>query len=194
MTTLEYFEVDSPEHAGAAMYRRIASTVITDHNLLKVLDRLRIFIDPGYPIFIAVGVTRTVPRNITVSDIAGVTIDGPKITLLIADETYLADLLQLLWMSYGKDSVSQPDRFTIEIQVSDESASFDIENLPVADPTEGLFKDLVYSMQVICPEGFKVKKQHFHEGKFWFIASENTLPEDVSSMIEEQFSIMGAAL
>ena len=193
MTTLEYFEVDSPEpeKAGADMYRRIASTVITDHNLLKVLDRLRIYIDPGYPIFIAVGLTRTVPRNITVSDIAGVTIDGQKITLLIADETYLADLLQLLWMSYGKDKVSQPDRFTIEIQTGEE-ANFDIESLAVADPTEGLFKDLVYSMQVICPEGFKVKKQHFHDGRFWFIASENTLPEDVSPMIDEQFLIMEA--
>lgn len=63
MSTLEYFEVDSTEPVGGQLYRRIASTVITDHNLLKVLERLRIFIDPAIPIFIAVGVTRTVPRT-----------------------------------------------------------------------------------------------------------------------------------
>ncbi|MDD1725087.1 MAG: methanogenesis marker 17 protein, partial [Methanospirillum sp.] len=53
MQTLEYFEVVSTEQKGGELYRRIASTVITDHNLLKVLERLRIFIDPGVPLFIA---------------------------------------------------------------------------------------------------------------------------------------------
>lgn len=191
MSTLEYFEVDSTEPAGAKLYRRIASTVITDHNLLKVLEKLRIFIDPKVPIFIAVGITRTVPRMITVSDLAGVTFDEQKITLSIADETYLADLLQILWKKFGKDQISQPDRFTIEIITSGDSEHREIEELAVADPTEGLFKDLIYSMQVICPEGFRVKKQFFHEGRFWFVASENTLPEDVTPLVEEQFRIMG---
>ncbi len=54
MSTLEYFEVDSTEPVGGALYRRIASTVITDHNLLKVLEKLRIFVDPKVPIFVAV--------------------------------------------------------------------------------------------------------------------------------------------
>ncbi|PWR73480.1 methanogenesis marker 17 protein [Methanospirillum stamsii] len=193
MSTLEYFEVDSTEPVGAKLYRRIASTVITDHNLLKVLDKIRIFIDPGVPIFVAVGITRTVPRTITVSDLAGVTFDENKITLSIADETYLADLLQILWRKYGKDRISQPDRFTIEIILDENESSGDIESLAVADPTEGLFKDLIYSMQVICPEGFRVKKQNFHEGRFWFVASENTLPEDVMPLVNEQFRIMEAA-
>jgi putative methanogenesis marker protein 17 len=193
MQTLEYFEVDSTEPVGGTLYQRIASTVITDHNLLKVLERLRIFIDPQVPIFIAVGITRTVPRTITISDLAGVTFDEQKITLMITDEAYLADLLQILWTRYGKDHVSQPDRFTIEIKTLGDAASSEIESLAVADPTEGLFKDLIYSMQVICPEGFRVKKQFFHEGKFWFVASENTLPEDVTPLVDEQFRIMEAS-
>jgi putative methanogenesis marker protein 17 len=190
MQTLEYFEVDSTEKLGGEMYRRIASTIITDHNLLKVLERLRIFIDPNVPIFIATGITRSVPRLIKVSDLAGVTIDGSKITLMITDETYLADLLQILWNKYGKDQIGQPDRFTIEIQVPDEKDPASIEDLAVADPTSGLFRDLIYSMQLICPEGFRIKKQSFIEGRFWFVASENTLPEDVSPLVEEQFAIM----
>lgn len=193
MSTLEYFEVESTEPVGGKLYRRIASTVITDHNLLKVLDKLRIFIDPEVPIFIAVGMTRTVPRIITVSDLAGVTFDGQKITLSIADETHLADLLQILWAQYGKDQVHQPDRFTIEIQTTDEAALSRIEELAVADPTEGLYKDLIYSMQLICPEGFKIKKQNYQDGKFWFVAGENTLPEDVSPLVEKQLHIMEAS-
>ncbi|NLV25845.1 MAG: methanogenesis marker 17 protein [Methanomicrobiales archaeon] len=193
MSTLEYFEVSSTEPVGGALYRRIASTVITDHNLLKVLDKIRIFIDPAVPIFIAVGITRTVPRKITVSDLAGVTYNEQKIILSIADETYLADLLLILWKKYGKDRILQPDRFTIEINSSEENSLETIETLAVADPTESLFKDLIYSLQVICPEGFKVKKQNFHEGRFWFVASENTLPEDVSPLVEEQFRIMEAS-
>jgi len=79
------------------------------------------------------------------------------------------------------------------IQTKGDAAKSGIEDLAVADPTEGLFKDLIYSMQVICPEGFRVKKQNFHEGRFWFVASENTLPEDVTPLVDEQFRIMGAA-
>lgn len=194
MSTLEYFQVESTEPAGGEIYRRIASTVITDHDLLRVLDRLRIFIDPKVPIFIAVGITRTVPRNVVVRDFSGITYDGTKVILSIVDETYLAPLLEKLWVRYGKDQVSQPDRFTIELERTPEEGQ-SIEEMVVADPTEGLYKDLVYTMQVICPEGFRVKKQSFQNGRFWFVASENTLPEDVTPLVEEQFAIMqrGAA-
>ncbi len=192
MQTLEYFEVESTEPAGGELYRRIASTVITDHDLLRVLDRLRIFIDPKVPIFIAVGITRTVPRNVIVRDFSGITYDGGKVILSIADETYLAPLLKLLWERFGKDQVIQPDRFTIELEPKDGKGE-EIEEMIVADPTEGLYKDLVYTMQVICPEGFRVKRQSFQNGKFWFVASENTLPEDVTPLVEEQFAIMQRA-
>ncbi|HWQ67762.1 MAG TPA: methanogenesis marker 17 protein [Methanospirillum sp.] len=193
MQTLEYFEVESTEPVGGSMYRRIASTVITDHDLLRVLARLRIFIDPKVPIFIAVGVTRTVPRNVVVSDFAAMTVDGGKVILSIADETYLALFLQLLWERFGKDTVTQPDRFTIELMLKEGEAN-GLEDMVVADPTEGLFKDLIYTMQVICPEGFRVKKQSFQAGKFWFVASENTLPEDITPLVDEQFSIMEDSL
>lgn len=192
MQTLEYFVVESTEPAGGELYRRIASTVITDHDILRVLDRLRIFVDPEVPIFIAVGITRSVPRNIILADFSGITYDGEKVILSITDETYLAPLLQLLWKRFGKDRIMQPDRFTIEMQLhEDEKEGF--EEMVVADPTEGLFKDLVYTMQVICPEGFKVKKQSFRDGRFWFVASENTLEEDVQPLVDEQFAIMGAS-
>ena len=192
MQTLEYFEVDSTEPEGGALYRRIASTVITDHDLLRVLAKLRIFIDPKVPIFVAVGLTRTVPRNVVVGDFCGVTYDGEKVILSIANETYLAPLLELLWQRFGKDRVLQPDRFTIEMQLK-EGESAGLEEMVVADPTEGLFKDLIYTMQVICPEGFRVKKQNFQDGKFWFVASENTLAEDVTPLGDEQFRIMEAS-
>ena len=192
MQTMEYFEVESTEPAGGALYRRIASTVITDHDLLRVLDRLRIFIDPGVPIFIAVGLTRTVPRNVIVRDFCGITYDGQKVILMITDETYLAPLLELLWQRFGKDRVLQPDRFTIEMHFEGNEAE-GLEEMVVADPTEGLFKDLIYTMQVICPEGFRVKKQSFQNGKFWFVASENTLPEDVMPLVDGQFAIMEAS-
>ena len=189
MQTLEYFEVDSTEPVGGALYRRIASTVITDHDLLRVLAKLRIFIDPQVPVFIAVGLTRTVPRNVVVSDFCGVTYDGDKVTLIIADETYLAPLLELLWNRFGKETVVQPDRFTIEMHLK-EGESTGLEEMVVADPIEGLFKDLIYTLQVICPEGFRVKRQSFQDGRFWFVASENTLPEDVMPLVNEQFAIM----
>lgn len=186
MPTLDYFEVSSTEKTGGEMYKQIASKVIGDHNLLRIIATLKIFIDPALPVFVAVGTTRSVPRSILVSDIAGVTYDNGKIKLNIADETYLAELLAVLWKKFGRDNVVQPDRFSIEI-LTNEGQESGFEDLAVLDPTESIFKDLIYGIQVICPEGFKVKRQSFQEGRFWFVASENTLPEDVSDLVNEQF-------
>jgi len=105
MDAIEYFEVESPEDAGREYYRRIADVVLLDHNLLRVIKKLHISIDPRIPLFIAVGVTKKIPRVIKVGDIADVNVQERKVTLSIGDEIYLAPLLKILWAEYGGDKV-----------------------------------------------------------------------------------------
>ena len=42
MAALEYFEVECPEQIGADYYRQITNDVLLDHNLLKVINSLRV--------------------------------------------------------------------------------------------------------------------------------------------------------
>lgn len=191
MSGLEYFVVESPEATGKAYYERIAGDVLQDLNLLQVVEKLHIYVDPKIPIFVAVGVTRKLPSQVRVRDFAAVVPLESRITLSIGDETYLAPLLTLLWDRYGKVHVDQPDRFTVVVTAPGVTAQ-EIEDTVVLDPTGSLYRDLIYALVCIQPEGFKVRKQSYGDGRFFFVASEDTLPEDVvQTLVAEKFRLIG---
>jgi putative methanogenesis marker protein 17 len=190
MAALEYFEVECPEPLGAEYYRQIANDVLLDHNLLKVVEKLHIWIDPKVPVFIAVGTLRKITTIVRVRDFANVNPLEGKITLVISDETYLAPMLKLFWETFGKEHVEQPDRFTVMLY-DVKMDPREIENLVVADPSESLFRDLIYAFRCIAPEGFRLRREKFAKEKFSFVASENTLAEDVDALVAAKFALIG---
>lgn len=189
MEAVEYFEVECPESAGREYYRKIADVVLLDHNLLRVIRKLHIFIDPKVPIFVATGVTRKLPGIVRVRDFADVNVKDTNVTISIGDEAYLAPLLRILWNKFGKERVNQPDRFTIVLSVGEGEG--DIADLPVYDPSESIYKDLIYVLQVIQPEGFKVRRQYYGGNRFYLVASEDTLPDDIEDLVRQKFALMG---
>ena len=62
MLAVEYFEVECPEPVGAEYYKQITNDVLLDHNLLKVIDKLHVYIDPKVPVFVAVGILKPITR------------------------------------------------------------------------------------------------------------------------------------
>ncbi len=190
MFAIEYFEVECPEPLGAAYYKQIANDVLLDHNLLRVISKLHIYIDPKVPIFVAVGTLKKITSVVRVRDFASVNPVGDKITLVISDERYLAPMLKIFWQKFGKDKVEQPDRFTV-VLYNVEADAREIEDLVVADPSESLFKDLIYAFRLIAPEGFRVRSEKFSKEKFSFVASEDTLAEDLNPLISEKFVLVG---
>ena len=113
MQAIEYFEVECTEKLGGEYYRQIANDVLLDHNLLRVIHKIHVYIDPKVPIFVAVGVLKKVTTLVRVGDIANVNPQEGKMTLAISDETWLAPMLKIFWDRFGKDHVEQPDRFTV---------------------------------------------------------------------------------
>lgn len=190
MQAIEYFEVECPEEVGGELYKRLAEVVLLDHDLLKVLAKVHFWIDPQVPIFVAVGILKRLPGPVRVRDFADVNIQEGKATVSIGNETYLAAFLTRLWDRFGKERVDQPDRFTIIIE-GDSQELGDLAEMVVTDPSDALYKDLIYALQVIQPEGFKVRRQFYGEGKFWFVASENTISEDILTIIDGKFAKMG---
>ncbi|MCQ8894007.1 MAG: methanogenesis marker 17 protein [Methanolinea sp.] len=193
MEAVEYFEVECDEPAGREYYRKIADIVLLDHNLLRVIAKLHIFIDPKIPLFVATGVTRKLPGVVRLRDFADVNKKESSVTISIGDETYLAPLLRLLWEKFGKDRVNQPDRFTVLLTL-DQGEQEGLEDLPVFDPSETIYKDLIYVLQVIQPEGFKVRRQYYGKGRFYLVASEDTLPDDTEELVRRKFALMGEEL
>jgi putative methanogenesis marker protein 17 len=193
MGPLDYFEVECPEATGGEYYKRIVTTVLLDHDLTKVVSKIHIYIDPAIPLFVAVGTTKRLPSPVKVGDFANLNIDEHKVTISIGNEAYLAPFLKLLWEKFGKGQVEQPDRFTIVLAL-ERSESEKLEDMVVTDPSLALYKDLIYAMQTIAPEGFKVRRQYYGNGKFYYIASENTLDEDPMPLLKEKFALMGEEL
>ncbi|MDD3070122.1 methanogenesis marker 17 protein [Methanoculleus horonobensis] len=194
MPPLNYFVVESPDEVGRVAYERVAADVLQDLDLIKVIDRLHISVDPKVPIFVAVGLLRHMPRAIRIADFANVNRGEKEIVLDIGDETYLAPLLQKLWTIYGKENVDQPDRFTVVLPAG-VAGEDDLDQLVVADPSETLYKDIIYALQYIAPEGFKVRRQYIRDGKFYYVASEDTLPTDiVETAVVPLFEKMGVTL
>ncbi|MGC9435730.1 MAG: methanogenesis marker 17 protein [Methanomicrobiales archaeon] len=191
MQGLDHFEVECTEETGGRYYERIASDVLLDHDLLKVVHKVHIYIDPAVPVFVAAGLTRKLPPMVTLGDFASINRQEGKVILNITEETYLAPLLLLLWSRFGNDRVSQPDRFTIILSISmDESE--DLEEMEVADPREALYRDLIYAFHLIAPEGFKVRRQHIREGRISYIASEDAVPDHVAEdLFRRVFEAMG---
>ena len=190
MAALEYFEVECPEPLGAEYYRQITNDVLLDHNLLKVIEKLHIYIDPKVPVFVAVGTLRKITTIVRVRDFANVNPLEGKITLVISDETYLAPMLKIFWERFGKEHVEQPDRFTVmlyDLKVDPK----EIEDIIVADPSESVFRDLIYAFRCVAPEGFRLRKERFSKEKFSFVASENTLAEDIDGLVAARFALMG---
>ena len=190
MLAIEYFEVECPEPLGAEYYKQIANDVLLDHNLLKVVNKLHIFIDPKVPVFIATGILKKITTMVRVGDFANVNPQEGKMTLVISEETYLAPMLKIFWQRFGKEKVEQPDRFTV-ILYDVPAQPKEIEEIVVADPSESLHKDLIYAFRCIAPEGFRLRTEIFTKEKFIFVASENTLAEDDGALVKEKFALMG---
>ncbi|MEN6610686.1 MAG: methanogenesis marker 17 protein [Methanoregulaceae archaeon] len=193
MDAVEYFEVECPEALGGENYKRIMNVVLLDHNLIRVIRKIDVFINPEIPLYVAVGVTGKIPSLVRVRDFANVNVQENKVTLAIADETYLAPLLKILWEKYGGDKVEQPDRFTVIIHISNADMK-EIEETPVKDPSESIYKDLIYALRCIAPEGFRVRREVYKDGKFYFVASEDTLPENIAQLIADRFAKIGEVM
>ncbi|MEA5038162.1 hypothetical protein SDC9_35882 [bioreactor metagenome] len=192
MAGLDYFEVECTED-GSDNYIKIATTVLQDHNLLGIVEGLHIYIDPQYPLFVAAGFIRPPRTVIKISDVGNVLFQDDHATIAVGDETYLAAMLKILWQKLGHDNVDQPDRFTVIIKNAE--IPKDLRDWVVVDPAESLFKDLIYAIQVIAPEGFKVRRENYGKNRFSYAASENTLPAaDVEKIIADRFARMEEAL
>jgi putative methanogenesis marker protein 17 len=193
MLAVEYFEVECPEPLGAEYYKQITNDVLLDHNLIRTIHKLHIYVDPGVPIFVAVGILKKVSGMVRVQDFAAVTPLEGKIMLVLANETYLAPMLKIFWTKFGQEHVEQPDRFTVIVRGVAIGAQ-ELEEIVVADPSESMYKDLIYAFKCIAPEGFRIRREQYTKGKFYFVASEDTLAGDVDALIASKFTMMGETM
>ncbi len=185
MLPLEVFRVESPDKTGAESYESVIRDVLADLELTTVLGRLWIHIDPTEPVFLFCTLIRTGLPPIRVSDMADISTGAPsakEVELKLTNEEHVSTLLNILWIEYGREKVSQPEKKVIAIDTKNkEEVAKKLADVVIADPRREIESRLADALLRITPEGFRVRHHVSTESEMLFVASEDSIkPEWVN--------------
>ena len=179
MLPLEVFRVESPDKTGAEAYESVIRDVLADLELTTVLGRLWIHIDPAEPVFIFCALIRTGLPPIRVSDMADISTGTPsakQVELKLTNEEHVSTLLNILWVEYGRENVSQPERKVITIDTEDkDEVAEKLADVVIADPRREIESRLADALLRITPEGFRVRHHVSTGSEMLFVASEDPI-------------------
>lgn len=194
MDALETFIVKATIPSEAEFYKKIIEDNISSLKLAPAIGRIKVVLRPEDSLFQMVILLRGIGSTVKTIDFAEVeakVVGTPReVIISIKKEQYLPDLLRLLWKRYGKANISQPDRWTVAVEVEKppEEAAF-IEDMVVADPRRTLHENLVDFAIRVTPEGFRVRYHLFKNQRFIFVAAEEAMQkewiEEAGAMLEE---------
>ena len=177
MEPLEVFLVESTDPEGAKKYEEVIKDVLTDLNMVRVIGRLRVYIDPKEPVFIVVGLFRQGMPTITLGDVADINSATDGIQVSVREEEYAGTAVSKLYTKYGRDKISPTDRTSVIVHSQGDYGQQhdDISAIVVYDPKDELKKSMIDALIRIVPEGFRVRKHHISERMMAFIASEDPI-------------------
>lgn len=186
MDPLEVYKVEAPgEEFGGKKYREIILDVLQDLGLVRSIGKLYVYMDISKPYFSVYGLFRGAIPPLRVRDVGDVVKAEGGYQIKINDEEHMADLLRVLWESYGRDKVEQPDRDILTVS-SDASP----EDLAVTDVDKEFRRDLTDALVRISPEGFRNRRNEMTDEGFFFIAAEETITPELITEVREKIRRM----
>jgi putative methanogenesis marker protein 17 len=187
MDPMEVFkiEVTGQEEYGTKKYRELIMDILQDLGLIRSIGRIYVYIDIMQPVFAVYGLLRTGIPPLTVKDVGDILKVQGGYQIKINDEEHMADLLQALWKSYGRERVEQPSRDVVII-ASDTFPG----GLMVADLEKEFLQDLTDALIRVAPEGFRNRRNEMTKESFFFIAAEETLKPELIAKIKAKIGEM----
>ena len=169
-------KVECYDETGAEVYDMVVRQILHDLQITRAVKDLRVYIDPREPIFIIVISYEKTAPPVNLVDFAEYELDrgANQVFLKIKDETYLPELLSILWELEGRNKIHQTSRY--EVIVDDPQT--DIKNLVVYNPEENLRKKIYDALFRIIPEGFRVVDHHSEGNIIALTASDETIKDE----------------
>ena len=171
---VENLDRADPYNFGVISYKIIADHVFTDLGIAGALQSIRILIDIEKPFFYITGILSLIDAPMRVSDIASVSIEDEGIHVVIEDENYAPDLLKLLWSEFGRENITQLDRWNLIIPEGYVTPE-ELELMVAVNPKDRIMNKILDALNRIIPEGFRVRKSDIEKGRITVIASENPI-------------------
>ncbi|MHC1594820.1 MAG: methanogenesis marker 17 protein [Methanotrichaceae archaeon] len=186
MKPLEVFEIEVlNEECGGNKYKEIITDILQDLGLIRSIGKLYVYADMEIPFFAIFGLIRGKLPPLRVRDVGDLIQAEGGYQIVVEDEEHISDLLKVLWETYGRDKVEQPERVVLTIE-----SSTSPEDLVVADLEVEFRRDLVDALIRIAPEGFRNRRNIMKKDHFFFLAAEETIDSGMIAEVEEKFRSM----
>lgn len=165
--------VESPDQQGAALIEELTNDILTDLNVARNVNNIKIYVDPNAPVFILYARLSTALPSVRVSDIANMSHTEDGLKLEIKNEQYAFNLIDKLTELYGRANILQLDRYTLLVATDE-----DIPDVIVFEPIEELKRKIIDSIRRIAPEGYRIIKHDVADKYIVFIASEEPIKDE----------------
>ncbi|SET10341.1 putative methanogenesis marker protein 17 [Methanococcoides vulcani] len=181
MEPLEIFIVETAEPSEAKAYESIMKDVISELAFVRTIGRIKVRIRPEDSLFMMAIILRRGLPPVKAKEISETEIDRPgsKVLITVTDEKTIPQFLEKLWAQFGRANVIQPQRNLIEVISDDLKAAEDsIGDIIVDDPEKSLRERLADMAIRSTPEGFRIRYHSLDNGRFIFVASEDTMQQE----------------
>ncbi len=179
MEELETIVVESPDAVGAKTTRTLIQDTLSDLALNRVIEKLKVFVDPREPVFIFAALLRLSSPSIKLKDFAKIEMGAlgkDEVKIELQREAFTVKLLNKLWERYGKESIEQPDKKIIVVKTDPLKEMDAMGELVIDEPQQEVLDRLIDAIALrIIPEGFRVRKHELTGSYVLFVASEDTL-------------------
>ena len=173
--------VECYDEVGAQVYDTLLIHTLQDLKLARAISAIKIFIEPREALFIGVVKLEKASQPIYLTDMATYKTEKGVLKILVENENYLPDLLRVLWIKEGRNNVSQPDRYKIEI----ENPTIDPENIIVVDPSQELKRKVYDALFRIMPEGFRMTRNASQGNLICIMSSDEIIDEKWNKKFNE---------
>lgn len=181
---VESLDIADPFNFGIISYKIIADTIFADLAVSGALRLVRILIDIKIPFFYIWGEVSTMETPIRLADITSISIEDHGIHLVIEDETYAPDILRLLWTQFGREMLTQIDRWNLIIPTHLTSIEA-LKQMITVNPRERIVNKVLDAFNRLIPEGFRVRQSSFEHNIITIIASENPIQDEWVNRVKE---------
>ncbi len=179
MEELETIVVESPDAVGAKTTKTLIQDTLSDLALNRVIEKLKVFVDPREPVFIFAALLRLSMPSIKLKDFAKIEMGAlgkDEVKIELQREAFTVKLLNKLWERYGKENIEQPDKKIILVKTDPLKEMDAMDELVIDEPHQEVLDRLIDAIALrIIPEGFRVRKHELTGSYVLFVASEDTL-------------------
>ena len=173
--------VECYDEVGAQVYDTLLRHTLQDLKLARAISGIKIFIEPREALFIGVVKLEKASQPVYLDDMASYKTEDGILKIHIDNENYLPDLLRVLWINEGRNNVSQPDRYKIEIT----NPTIDPKNLVVVDPSRELKRKVYDALFRVMPEGFRMTKNASKDNMVCIMSSDEIIDEKWNKKFNE---------